>query len=1439
MSGNGRYYSLPDRPTLTPYSVPHEPTPSTRANSDPSHEGAEGRPTSVSGPMSAHEAESRRVPQNPGQGSSPAKAGPRRTWARLLRLFVFVFIGGLFGAYFSRELWLTSVSRRALAGFGERTFGSPLLVRHVGGDLFTSLRLEGLRLEDGDQVVTRLAIPELELRYSPLGLLRGTDGAFKSIELRDLDLELDLEQSEPTDSKEGPLQAIPRLPRIEVENARVSLRINAERQAFTDGVQLSLPGTDSDEETVLRAQNVRIRNGEQAPLEFEFVTRLLLKTTGLQINAVDFNDRQLVSDGEIRWADPDRPGFGARASGTIEGATYSMFGRIRDDQCSLGVEALELELGPIIDGLWSNSQALTGRLSSLNAVVKFPLDDPRAAAGEIEARANALGYEHIKGVQLTLAAKLDAGKLAFDNFELIQGANLLNARGFGLDLGDGDLEQLLSEGTGHLDLQLADLPALFARNPVAGKDVPPHLLQLEASLAKGELQVLGGGLEIPGGRIDWIDGSLRTDRVLGSQKQTPRLQLVMRAEFEDLAPLGAVLGRGAWAGSLGGDMEFAGAWPNLRGSAQLSGENVLAAGLPLGEVALDLSADTGRIDLRLLEANSADDRLKLSGTYEIKDARASDVVASIELTDATRWLPEGWGPLGTLSFEGNFEGTRSEPRGAWELEARGFHTAGVEVEDLQAAGSMQPGKIQVDALRARTNAGEWNLVAGIDLDERGNPRTLSIERLDLARGEAEVSLSATERIEFNDGWPLFEKLRLEGSAGALEASLSRNQELTSFELAFDDFDPLPFVRPVLWARGIDFRANSLDGRLRGSIQGSELYFASEGSAREVSLKRVVESSVEDALEVTGVDLDWHLLLDEAGLKILRARAERPENGVAINFDGRLPLAPLSDAPLLDGELELHARANFDDLGKLNAPGDPRGAAQGKLAVDLDLLGSWDDLRGNAHIGGEQLSIFAPGLEQAWVREADLIADLDMGQRWTLETLSLKSTELSFDASGSLGVAPDFQGWAGGKKLLADDTPVGVEFDLETHDPELLHRLQSQYGGGFLRRLEGALRVQLALSGTTNAPRYGGHIELDDAVFKVVPEMPAIERANLRLDFDRQRVRINSFRGELGAEPFELSGIVELGGESPELNLELSGSDLLFLRGNGLKMRGDTNLTLSGPLHAPTLAGSMALTDGLVVRNIGIFEKAAGRNRAPSARVGFKPFSFREAPLKDLRFDIKISSPAPLRVRTRILQAELRPELNLNGNGEVPTFSGLVYIDPSRVKLPTGWLAIDSGRLDFESNPFAPELDLTAHMRLSGYDLDLVAQGPYDNPQIIVSSSPPLPQDDAYILLMTGRPPQGKVSLLNEKGVQTVGLYIASDFLSRMLGTESINSNTWFLDRLEVISGRDTTVNGDETLEATFKLAEGVVGKNGDMYLSAEQDVYDEFNFGLRFVFRFE
>jgi translocation and assembly module TamB len=132
---------------------------------------------------------------------------------------------------------------------------------------------------------------------------------------------------------------------------------------------------------------------------------------------------------------------------------------------------------------------------------------------------------------------------------------------------------------------------------------------------------------------------------------------------------------------------------------------------------------------------------------------------------------------------------------------------------------------------------------------------------------------------------------------------------------------------------------------------------------------------------------------------------------------------------------------------------------------------------------------------------------------------------------------------------------------------------------------------------------------------------------------------------------------------------------------------------------------------------------------------------------------------------------------------------------------------------------------------------MTVAGPYDAPVISLTSAPPLPREDLLLLLLAGRSPALRGGRQPAKLGMNVAVYLGRNFLTNLFGATSERSGGDVLDRFQVEIGRQVSRSGEATVDADFLLAKGLFGKDDVLSLTSGKDVYDDYNLGLRLVFR--
>lgn len=460
----------------------------------------------------------------------------------------------------------------------------------------------------------------------------------------------------------------------------------------------------------------------------------------------------------------------------------------------------------------------------------------------------------------------------------------------------------------------------------------------------------------------------------------------------------------------------------------------------------------------------------------------------------------------------------------------------------------------------------------------------------------------------------------------------------------------------------------------------------------------------------------------------------------------------------------------------------------------------------------------------------------------LEALTGPWLETPFDADVTLQ-AGDIGPWA----QLLDVSGINGAWEIEVNGQGRLGKFKAVVRAAcsklsyrppgteevFIRA--GKLDFQGAMEGSVQAPKFTGQVTLEDGQVKLSNDFPVLQDIRLSAELNLGQAHVRTLEGKIGGSPWSLTGTVEEAFTAePKFKLHLQGANLLFYRGQDMRVRADADVMVTGPLSKMLVTGEGRITDGLYSRDIDFLGFLKGNGR-PQAQTGLVLFSLTDPPLNTLQFGVRISSANPFLIKNNAASGSVRPELFLRGTGEEPVLTGTVYIDSTLVALPTGIVTIQSGVVSFLENfPDIPRVDILAQAKMQGYDITLRAAGPYDQAVVTLSSVPPASNDQLLLLVLTGQSPlfasgQRFVSAGN------LAFYFGQGVAGRLFG----ETGRGILDRLQLNIGQDISRGGNETLAAQYRLTQNWLTDRDILYLTSERDIYDDYNAGAKIVFQFK
>ncbi len=387
-------------------------------------------------------------------------------------------------------------------------------------------------------------------------------------------------------------------------------------------------------------------------------------------------------------------------------------------------------------------------------------------------------------------------------------------------------------------------------------------------------------------------------------------------------------------------------------------------------------------------------------------------------------------------------------------------------------------------------------------------------------------------------------------------------------------------------------------------------------------------------------------------------------------------------------------------------------------------------------------------------------------------------------------------------------------------------------------LNGRITLEGGVSGTWRKPDPKGRILLQGGLLKLPSALPALDGIQGEIQVRPDGAVLRKLHADSAGGNLEITGRILPPFSNPRFDLSIRGKDALLFRSPSLRCRADLALKVRGPLEGITLSGKALLTSSRFRTHLAVLSKgiqaatrAAKDLPALFQRGGIQvergrgPLFSLEGPVGgNLRFDLTLGTKDPFLVDTNLFRAALLLDMRLRGRGRSPLLLGQVTsLEGGKIQLPGVTLTIQALRAYFDrSDPYMPHIQLVCQGRRHSVDVHVTAQGPLDDLEVNLSSTPPHSRKDLVTLLATGALPAGQGG--GRAALRTLGSYLGGEVLNYFSGG---GEESWIEKRLTLEIGTEIGPSGTENIVAEFMLTPGV-------FLQGERDVLGYYNLGILF-----
>jgi autotransporter translocation and assembly factor TamB len=332
----------------------------------------------------------------------------------------------------------------------------------------------------------------------------------------------------------------------------------------------------------------------------------------------------------------------------------------------------------------------------------------------------------------------------------------------------------------------------------------------------------------------------------------------------------------------------------------------------------------------------------------------------------------------------------------------------------------------------------------------------------------------------------------------------------------------------------------------------------------------------------------------------------------------------------------------------------------------------------------------------------------------------------------------------------------------------------------IRNVSGILRIDVKAVGTSRDPHVRGSVDITNAAFLVAASGSRYKNARAAVQLTPDRITVSALHLEdSGGHPLEVHGSLgthEL--KVGELEIDADARHFEVVHNEFGKVDVDTALRFRGRFEAPRIDGDITINGGDLQVDA-ILERAL-----------FQPYATVETSIADvdpmtalnpwdrLTLGIALHVPDTLKLSGDNVQVAAGTpiglgNINLRVAGDLYLFKG-----PAQPLSVTGSFDSVSGRYSFQGRQFDvdptssinfrgdlnPELDVAVTRTISGVEARVSITGPMHQPELHLTSTPPLDSSDILSLIVFNTP-SNQLSTVQQQNLAVRAGTLAAGFLA--------------------------------------------------------------------------
>jgi translocation and assembly module TamB len=786
-----------------------------------------------------------------------------------------------------------------------------------------------------------------------------------------------------------------------------------------------------------------------------------------------------------------------------------------------------------------------------------------------------------------------------------------------------------------------------------------------------------------------------------------------------------------------------------------------------GAVDATYSQRTGAVDLRKLELHLPGSELEAHGmlgaypvtspssiNVDFRSRNLAEFDAVLRSLGFNRNGKSGIAALplaltGEAGFQGSWTGSLVKPHLAGALKA-----TGLTVEMPPGAGQSQP--VHMDS---------------IDVTGSYSPSEISIERAELARGNAKIALNGTL-----DATPEAEP-EFDGNS-----TLHAHVEGSNVNVS----DVQPYLVPAVGRRfplAGEFDAQlQVDGPLRapggsgslemnnGSFNGEHFdHFRMQGVVADEELRitsaalNVAGGSVTASGNYDGKSKNFHLSAHGAGIALSRLDWVSQHKVDAV---GELVLSLTGSGTIDDPHLEANAKVNDLALS---------GQTFGQFQLSAHTANRALICDASTQLQGAELNLHtSTTLEKEYQTNAQIrFSQFNVGALFEaahIQTLSGQSALAgTISLNGPLAHPEQLRGEAQLRELAMTVAGVHLKSEGGLHatlaegriqlDPLRVTGEDTDLRAQGTMSIQGARQINVAAVGSINLrlaesvdpdltasgittfkveahgplvhPVLAGSIEFQNGSMSLEDLPNGLSQLNGRLEFNQNRLEVKSLSAMSGGGLLNVTGFLSYQ-HGVYANLAVTGKEVHIRYPQGVTSLADAKLQLQGSQSNLLLSGDVLINRFATSPDLDLAALAA------QAGAKVQTVAAPDSPSNHVRLDVHIVSSPQLSFQNAFAKLAGDVDLRVRGTLASPSLLGRVSVTEGSAMIAGTRYDLQRGDVTF-TNPVRidPVIDLSATAHVQDYDISLGLNGSLQKLSITYRSDPPLPEADVVSLLALG------------------------------------------------------------------------------------------------------